>query len=93
MVHTVNDRKFSFSYCELREHYERLCNLSDEAFLVSLPEALHLACIVGWLKELGPEATIGEVGIVHELVHLLHSGTTTPLEEIRSNFCLLLKLA
>jgi hypothetical protein len=89
-------RRFSLSYQELREEHERMVTLDDAGFVAELPAAAHLACIVGWLKELGPAATIGDGGIVHELVHLMHmgpSGTTQPLAEIRAQFARLLFLA
>lgn len=90
------DRRFSLSYQELREEHERMVALDDAAFVAELPAAAHLACIIGWLKELGPSATIGDGGIVHELVHLMHmgpSGTTQPLAEIRDQFARSLLLA
>lgn len=89
----VGDVPFSLSYQELKSEHERLCELPDEDFLRSLPAALHLACITSWLKELPPIATIGDRGIVHELVHLLHEGTTRPLVEIREQFRAVLVLA
>lgn len=93
MEHVVDGRRFGVSYRELRENYGRICALTDQEFLLRLPEAAHLACIIGWFKELGAEATIGELGIVREIVHLMHSGTTTRLEVIRENFRELLRLA
>ena len=45
------------------------------------------------LEELGAEATVGDQGIVHELVHLLHSGTETPLDAVRAQFAQVLRLA
>jgi hypothetical protein len=89
----VNGRRFIFSYRNLREEWLRQCALSDEEFVAQLPVALHLACMIGWLKELGADATIGDAGLVHELVHLFHEGTPTPLSAIRDQFRLLLELA
>lgn len=88
-------RQFSLSYQGLREEHERMVALDDAAFLLQLPAAAHLACIIGWLKELGPNATIGDCGIVHEIVHLMHLGleeSTTGLDEIRGSFAHLLRL-
>jgi hypothetical protein len=90
------DRRFTLSYQDLREEHERMVALDDAAFLAQLPAATHLACIIAWLKELGPNATIGDCGIVHELVHLIHmgpDGSTTSLAEVRQSFAHLLKLA
>lgn len=89
----VGERKYGLSYAELRERYREFCAMSDEEFLRKLPRAAHFACIVGWLKELPADATIGDCGIVHELVHLMTTGTTTPLANVRSQFALLLELA
>jgi hypothetical protein len=84
---------YALSYQKLREEHARLCALPDADFLRELPAALHLACIVSWLKELGAEATVGDHGIVHELVHQLHLGTETPLGTVRAQFAQVLRLA
>ena len=93
ITYRTDNGTFSLSYQELRETHAEMCALSDEEFLRSLPAALHLACIISWLKELGPDATIGDQGIVHELVHLLHSGTTATVAEVREQFRVMLALA
>lgn len=95
---------YGLSYSELRDHYERFVRMSDKAFMAALPEAIHFACITCWLKEVGPEASIGEAGIVHELAHLLHHGNgyakrqkpgsrTTYIRAIRNQFARTLKLS
>lgn len=89
----VGERKYGLSYADLRQSYREFCEMTDEEFLVKLPRAAHLACIIGWLKELPADATIGDCGIVHELIHLMTTGTTTSLDGIRQQFALLLELA
>ncbi len=93
MEYRVADSHYSISYCALREEHCRQVALSDEEFLQHLPAALHLACIIGWFKELGAEATIGDAGIVHELVHLLDGCAYASLAEIRGQFAERLRLA
>lgn len=79
--------KFSLSYQELREHYLNFCDMSDDEFLEKIPDALHLACIICFLKEIPTYICLTDKGIIHELVHLLkENGTTTSLEEIRDSF-------
>ena len=85
------ERRFTLSWRMLQEQHARLCDLADHDFLRELPAALHFACIISWLKELPRDATLGDYGIVHELVHLLHEGTTTPLSEIRRQFAEVLR--
>jgi hypothetical protein len=86
--------KFSLSYKELREHYLNFCDISDSDFLKNLPEALHLACIICFLKEVPTYVCLTDKGIIHELVHLLKdNGTTTSLQEIRELFKVTLRLA
>jgi hypothetical protein len=91
------DRRFSLSYRELREEHERMVALDDAAFVAQLPAAAHLACIIGWLKELGRDETIGDTGIVHELVHLMHlnplGAEPYQIGEVRARFARLLLLA
>lgn len=86
--------KFSLSYQELREHYLNFCEMSDSDFLKNLPDALHLACIICFLKETPTYVCLTDKGIIHELVHLLkENGTTTSLQEIRDLFKLTLCLS
>lgn len=62
--------------------------MSDEEFRSKLSDAIHLACILAWFKELGADYTIGDGGIVHELVHLLaipHE-PLIDLKEVREQF-------
>lgn len=84
---------YSLSYRDLREQHTRIVGLSDEEFLSSLPDALHLACVISYLKELGSEATVGDAGIIHELVHLLTLPQDSDLAEIRRQFREVLALA
>lgn len=86
--------KFSLSYQELREHYLNMCEMSDSEFLKNIPDALHLACVICFLKEIPTYVCLTDKGIIHELVHLLkENGTTTRLEDIRELFKLTLELA
>lgn len=86
--------KFSLSYQDLREHYLNFCDMSDSDFLKNLPDALHLACVICFLKETPTYVCLTDRGIIHELVHLLkENGTTTSLQEIRDLFKLTLCLS
>lgn len=81
------DGKYSFSYGELREHYVNFCEMSDADFLKNLPDAIHLACIICFFKEVPTYVCLTDTGVIHELVHLLkEDGTTTSLSEIRDIF-------
>ena len=82
------NNRYSLSYQRLKEDYWKYRLMSNSEFLKSLPEILHFACIVGWMKELGPDSTLSDEGIIHQLVHLL-TGTTGPsvnMEDIREQF-------
>lgn len=79
--------RFLLSYQELKEKYINFCNYSDSEFLDNLPDILHLACIVCFLKETPSYVCLSDTGIIHELVHLLKdNGTTTSIQEIRELF-------
>lgn len=84
---------YSFSYRVVKEDYDKFCNMSDAEFIKALPEALHLACFIAYVKELGPESTIADEGIIHELVHLLTATGQRPLADIRADFKAILRLA
>lgn len=94
LTYLLDGKKFILSYQELREKHIELCGLSDTAFLSRLPEAIHLACFISYIKELEPEITISDVGIIHELAHLMHipDDTIQGLKEIRKQFKNVLKL-
>jgi len=84
----VGDKKYGLSYSELREGYNRFIEMSDTEFLSKAAEAAHLACIICWFKEIGPDYTIGDNGIVHELIHLLAipDEPLVNLKDIRKQF-------
>lgn len=84
----VDGVEYSFNYQDLKSRYEDICQYSDEQFMEELPQIAHLACIVAYFKGLGSSATIGDKGIVHELIHLMTSPEehTNNLQEIRKSF-------
>ena len=92
MEYLVENAKYSFSYQELREKWIFLCGLPDEEFMKVLPEALHLACIICYLKGRGNEV-LSDKGIIHELAHLIHIPQDTNLKEVRKMFNAQLMLA
>lgn len=95
IVHeTYDGKKFHLSYQELRGHYYRFVSMKDEEFRRNLPDAAHFACVVCWLKEVGPDASIGDTGIVHQLIHLMTIGDDpiVQIKDVRKQFKKLLFL-
>lgn len=93
MIYIVNKKPYSFYYQELKTLYELYSGLSDENFVSTLPNIIHFACIVSYIKELKNEQTLSDEGIIHQLVHLLNGNDTSiTLQEIRDEFDKLLKL-
>ena len=94
MEYVLDDKKFSFSYKQLKEQYLKFKEMSEEEFFSDIPRLLHFACFVGWIKELGNDCLISDVGIIHELVHFLEKDVETVLtkEELRDKFLTLLEL-
>lgn len=95
MEYLVDGKKFVLSYSELREGYLNMCALSDDEFKAKAVEALHLACVICFLKEIPTYLCLSDKGIIHELAHLIHipNGNTTTLKEIRELFRDHLRLA
>jgi hypothetical protein len=87
-------RSFLLSYESLKQDYYRYVSMSDVEFQQHIVGALHLACVICFLKEAGTYC-LSDEGIIHELVHLLpgSSGTTTSLQEIRESFRKVCELA
>lgn len=94
MDYYLEGKHYSISYSALKEQYIIHKEMSDDEFLANLPSALHTACIISWFKELPAIATLSDIGIVHELAHLLHLGPSelVQLSEIRKLFNTTLKL-
>ncbi len=94
MEYLVDGHKYSLSYSELKEKYINISELPLEKFLLILPEVLHLACIISYLKEIPTYVTLSDRGLIHELIHLLHIGDEPLLdaEKIRQQFIEEMKL-
>lgn len=93
MVYLIDDTKYSLSYQELREKYYHFLGLSDMKFVEEAAEALHLACIICFLKEIPTYVCLSDKGIIHELVHIIHlKENFTPIADIRKLFEVTLKL-
>lgn len=95
MEYLERGRKFSISYKELRDEHLNMIELSDSDFLSQLPKAAHLAAIICWFKEIPSHNCLGDMGILHQLLHLIHIGQDDPLidlQEIRKQFAEELRL-
>lgn len=90
----IGKNKYGLSYSELKEYYILHKEMTDEEFIKNLPSALHLACIICFLKEIPTYLCLSDNGVVHELVHLLEHGETEliKLSQIRKKFNKQLKL-
>ncbi len=88
MQYLIDGREYSISYNKLKQEYLNFCNLSDEDFLKKLPAALHLACVICWFKESPTDVVLSDVGIIHQLAHLLHmpDEPAVKIGEIRETF-------
>lgn len=94
MHYLINGHQYSVSYPDLRNHYARFCEMTDQEFMDNLPAALHLACIVCWFKGVNIDKSLSDEGVVHQLVHLLNINhdQVVQLGEIRENFKEVLRL-
>lgn len=95
MEYLVEGKKYNLSYSELKDNYNVICLMGDSEFMNSLPEILHLACVICYLKEIPTYVCLSDEGIIHQLVHLLHipDDPIIDLVEIRKLFENQLKLA
>ena len=84
----VDEEKYRLNYSELREEYVRHVKMSNKKFMKNLPSALHLTCVIHYLKETPSYLILKDTGLLHELIHLLHHGETefTNLKKIRKLF-------
>lgn len=94
MEYLAGDKRFSFSYKELKEKYLEYVDYTDEMFLANIKEILHFVAFVSYLKEIDSKSLLADDGLIHELVHLLNDVETVEnLEDIRNNFKELMKLS
>ncbi len=95
MIHyTLEGKTFDFKYQELKDKYQEFIEYDDIKFSEHIVDATHLAIMICFIKQLKTEIVLSDVGIIHELVHLMIDETTiTPLEEIRELFKEQLKLS
>lgn len=87
----VDNKHYLLSYNDLREKYLEFVEITDEEFDKRIIEATHLACIISWFKELPNDATLGDMGIIHELVHYMQLQEPS-IRTIRKQYEELLKL-
>lgn len=92
MDYVVDDKLYSFSYKDLKKKYKEIVSLSNSDFLDRLPEVLHFACFVSYLKELPNIQTISDVGVMHELIHLMDIPEETDIDRVRILFNSLMEL-
>lgn len=85
---------FSLHYAELKQEHARVCMMDDEEFMTNLPEVTHLAVAIAYTKELGLDETLGDCGIIHQLLHLMHipGEPQIVLADIRQQYKTLLML-
>lgn len=100
MTYLVGDKKYSYSYSEMRELYYKFIGYSDEQFLQELTSILHFTCFIAYVKELPNECTLSDLGIIHEMVHLkllleenfMIEDKEELIKQVREQFKLLIKL-
>jgi len=81
-----NGSIYTIKYQELKSDYLRFCAMTDAQFTENILSATHLACIICWFKELGPDSTIGDTGLIHELIHLMQGNSDIGIDEVRTMF-------
>lgn len=75
MEYVVENKRFILNYQELRESYMNFCAMPDGEFEEKLPQAIHLACVICFLKEIPTYLCLSDNGIIHELAHALTETT------------------
>jgi hypothetical protein len=91
--YTLEGKKFTLSYSELKQKYIEFCEMDDATFLLNINDALHLAVIICYLKELPAYRCLSDTGIIHELVHLLSPDPVVEVKKVRREFKRTLKLS
>ena len=90
------DDHYGFSYRETRRLYREFVAMTDEEFFgAQLPDAMHLACFIAYIKEIPAEDVVGDQGLLHEMIHTMTTTDMTDADRanIRKMFYQLLELA
>ena len=93
MIYIVAEHQYSLSYLDLKEDYQRFCEMPDDQWMSSLWDILHFCCVVGYLKEMNGEMLVSDQGIIHEIVHLAKGISQRSLRDIREQFAKVMALA
>lgn len=64
---------YIFSLPNLKKDYKVFTEMQDATFVANLIQIIHFACIASYYKNLKPEESLLDTGIVHKLVHLLNA--------------------
>lgn len=94
--------RYSMNLAGLAEDYKRYVEMTDKEFEANLEAAAHFAVFVSFYKNLKPIDCISDIGIIHQLIHLIQfrSNSSFCMEylykeifpQARKNFKRLLKI-
>jgi hypothetical protein len=73
--YSLKGRTFTYDAEMLSFYYNSFTQMTDEEFIENLPKVLHFTCYMSFVLKLDHVDTLSDVGIIHELVHLLNEGT------------------
>lgn len=87
MIYLSEGKKFVFSYQDMREHYHKIREYTDQEFVDNLQEILHFVVFTGFIKEWPSSVALCDNCLLHELIHLqCEIETVQTLEGIRELF-------
>ena len=91
----LEDKKYCMKYQDLKEKFLSFEAMSDEDFKKNFNEALHLVCVVSYIKDTPSYILLSNVGLIHEMVHYLNKETIPEVnfQRIRNQFNIWVKLA
>jgi hypothetical protein len=89
--YSVDDKTYVYDYMYVDEMRRTIINYSDQEFLDNIPKILHFTCFMSFILDIDSVDTLSDVGVIHELVHLLSEGTKgyVSLDSVRDKFELL----
>lgn len=86
MIYLSDNKKFTFSYQEMREDYHKIKLYTDEDFIKNIDDILHFTVFTGYLKEWPASMALCDTCLIHELLHLKTDDNVQTLKEIRELF-------
>ena len=83
--YNLDNKKYWFSYRELRDKSIEIKNYSDEEFRENILDILHHLIYISYIKEIPSYLSLSDVSPIHEVIHFLKDSTLVDFRQLRED--------